>query len=680
MGIKHLLNAAAVAALTAAGAQAATFEWQPAITCPYVTADVTATWQLETLSFNCSEPGAVMTDLMPKWIDEDGNEITATSGVHDFWGFDPTSFEYYFNVADFKSNGEYTLLLPQGLLVNPAGAESAKKEIYYTFDVPDLAGAMFDDFSVTSITPNLNNDQGLWSDQKITINTNHNDAIGLTKLIMTDKTAGEIIFTSSNFSTGRTPGSNSEITWNVAGDWKFYQGHNYKAELIFYNGKDEKNEVGVATPIVDRVAYNFSGKVEPYKFSSVTLLSVEPTPDAYVISEPSQAVFTYVFSGPVDVVKAETPLGPAGTHVYSNSYLSSNSDKTEWTLNLSEDSFINSEDTNIIINIYAVDLDGYVVEGNNGYEENSCFQFSWECELGAPTFTIIPAQGAVLDELTEVVCKSDNDTQMAWSWNGTATVQTLSRQLVATLVPVITSTAQKEVKFTSWVNAETGLEEPISLTKGGSYVLVFEKGCFTFGTEFNAKGSHNMASGFEITGNLYQGDEPNPDDQETLEPVSISPESGSTVDSLSEIRLNFSEPIGLDKWDAYIYDADALAYENNYVCKGEISLDWDDYNLAIVTLAMPVTETGDYILFIPSRTIGTEPWCDSMGASGLCNPALFIPYTVDPNHNKVESLDGDTVADVFDINGRIVMRKATREDLKTLEKGIYIFAGKKIIL
>lgn len=680
MGFNHLLCAATVAAVAATSVDAATFDWTPAITCPYVTADVTATWQLETLSFNCTEPGAEMTSVMPKWIDEDGNEITASGGVHDFWGFDSTSFEYSFNVSDFRKNGEYTLLLPQGLLVNSTGEESAKKEFYYTFDVPELTGAMYDDFKVLSINPNLNSDQGIWSDQKLTVSTNHNSAIGLTKLTMTDLTDGDIMFISSNFATGREPGSDSDISWTVAGDWKFIEGHNYKADLVFYNGKDERNEVGEPTPIVDRVSYRFYGKVEAYKFSPVELVSVEPNPDGYVISDPSQAVFRYIFSGPVNVYKAETPLGPNGTNEYPASCLSSNADKTEWTLNLSDNPFILSEDTNITINVYARDLDGYTVRGNSGYEANSCFQFSWDCELGASTFTIIPAQGAVLDELTQVTCKSDNDKLMAWSWCGTATVQTLSRELVGTLIPDEAPNNAKQVTFSSWKNAATGEVEPLSITKGGSYVLVFEKGCFIFGTQYDARVSHSMSSGFEITGNKYQGDEPVPDDQEVFEPVSILPEAGSTVESLSEVRITFGEEVGLMEYDAYLYPADAEAFEANYVAKAELSLDWDDWNLVIATFATPVTADGDYVLFIPARTIGNNAFVDSMGEKGICNSNMFLLYTVKADGNSVDSTVEATVADVYDIHGRIVMRKALLSDLKTLPKGIYIFGGKKVII
>lgn len=675
MGIKHLLTAAAVAALGATAAQGATFDWTPSMSQPYTTSDVTYAWQVEEINFVCSEPNVQQTDVMPIWIDDEGNEIKANGGGK---GWYAGLFWYTFDLSEFKSNGEYVLFFPQGVLVNEAGEESAMREVYYTFDIPEFNAGAYPDFEVTSVTPDLYETQGLWSNQVVTVNTNHNDAIGLTKLIMTDITDDEVIFTSSNFSTGREPGNPDEITWEVVGEYKFFEGHFYKAEFIFYNGKDEKNEIGVANEIVGRATYEFVGKVAAYQYSAVTLVNVEPTPEVYVISEPSEAVFTFVFSAPVDVWKVETPMGPLGTHVYSNTLLSSNEDKTEWTINLSEDSFVATQDASLVLNVYAVDMDGFVVKGDAGYEENSCFQFGWECELGAPTYTILPAQGEVLDALTEVVCKSDGK-EMAWSWLGSATVQTLTRQIVGTLVPEITETASTEVKFTSWINAETGLEEELNLTKGGSYVLVFEKGCFVFGTEYDAKMSHNMAQGFQITGNLYE--EPEPAENETFMPSSISPAEGSKLDSLSDVILTFPDEIAIVEYDAYLYRTEDYLAGGDYLQKADIEWPWDWDNMwdAEIHFA-PVTEDGYYTVFIPKRSIGNAAFgYDMSGNSGVCNPDLVINYTVG-TPTGVESVAEAGASDVYDMQGRIVMRNASAEDLKALNKGVYIVNGKKVIL
>lgn len=50
--------------------------------------------------------------------------------------------------------------------------------------------------------------------------------------------------------------------------------------------------------------------------------------------------------------------------------------------------------------------------------------------------------------------------------------------------------------------------------------------------------------------------------------------------------------------------------------------------------------------------------------------------------SSVEGIGSDeqTVADVYDLSGRIVMRGASKEDLGSLEKGIYIHAGKKYVI
>ncbi|MDE5841073.1 MAG: hypothetical protein K2H49_09155, partial [Muribaculaceae bacterium] len=186
MRIRSLLAVSAIAAIMS---DAAAFEWEPVISQPNPSVDVNQLYMLASLSFHCyGVDGVDMTDVMPKWIDEDGAEVVAFSGEHDPWSWDATEFQYNFNVSDFKSNGEYILQFPEGMLINGAGEKSAKVEIPYTFDINDLAGAMFDDFRIISISPDLSQPQSYWSEQPIVVNTNHNDAIGLTTLQVIDKT------------------------------------------------------------------------------------------------------------------------------------------------------------------------------------------------------------------------------------------------------------------------------------------------------------------------------------------------------------------------------------------------------------------------------------------------------------------------------------------------------------
>lgn len=538
---KNILLSATMA-LTVAAASAAPFEWEPAISQPNPALDVTQAWQVQTLRFYAlGIEGVAMTDIMPVWIDEDENTISASSGEE---GWSQGEFEYHFDFSQFKSNGEYILHLPEGLLTDAAGNPSAKVEIPYSFDIPDLAGMMFDDFEVLSVSPDLSAPQSIWDNQTVTINTNHNDAIGLVKLTVTDKTEDEIVCVSTNFTTGRVPGDNSEISWDVIGTRKFFEGHTYEAELIFYNGKDEHGPMGEVTPIVDKAYYQFEGRVEGFKYSNAELLSVSPEPFSMISTE-SEAVFVYTFSAPVTCYQPETPLGSAGIHRYSESRLSSNADKTVWTLDLSDDPFLRTIDTSVVINIYARDEEGFQLKGNNGTENNSCFQYSWECELGAFLLEAVkPAMDSSIDSLTEVIVQAVNGQPMSWSWNRSVTVNTADGEYVGRLEYQQDSddrdSAENQIRFYMWEDAE-GNYGPISLERAGEYAVVFEPGCFLQGEQFSSGSSHSLTIPFSISG---KGEVPDVDAADRLVDV---------VDLMGRVILRNASPERLRSLPAGIY-------------------------------------------------------------------------------------------------------------------------------
>ncbi len=666
------LNTALLCAGLACAASASAFDWQPVVTRPNPSQDVTQAWQAERIIFYCYDAEDVATtDVMPVWIDEDGNEITAISGQQNPEGWDQKEFAYNFDFSSFRNNGEYILYFPEGLLVTPAGDKSAPVQIPYSFDIPELAAAMFDDFQILSLSPDLNEPQGIWDEQEIRINTNHNDAIGLTMLTIKDLTENETLLISSNFATGRTPGDASEIAWTIGGsERKFYQEHNYSAELIFYNGKDQRGENGELTPIVSKAYYNFTGKVEGYRYSQAELLSVTPEPGVFTITNPEDAVFVYTFSMPVTVYKAETPLGSAGITVYPEDCLSSNEDKTVWTLDLSTNPFMLHQDASVIINIYARDLDGSQVKGNAGSETNSCFQFGWECELGALSLEVTsPVAGETLDELTHVTVKSTNGKTMEWSWNAEAYIVNVLNERIGTLVYEAPDRAKAEVTFTTWKTPE-GVEEPINLVEEGSYAVFFEHGCFIQGEQYEAKLSHSFNVTFQISGALA-GPGPNPSEQETFMYTECSIADGATVDELSEFHLIFPEEVALA---AYYAQVTEVSTPESSV-KADLELDMEDWNRINVKLQTPLKESGTYKVVIPARTIGTPAFCESDGKSGICNPEIILSYTVDPAQGGTAMISAESNEPIHDILGRHVATP-----YESLPKGIYIVGGKKIIV
>ncbi|MDE6523112.1 MAG: hypothetical protein K2L17_09860 [Muribaculaceae bacterium] len=628
MKIRHLL---ALSAAYVAVASASAFEWTPAIQQPNPSIDITQVYQLETMRIS-AEVGLAATNVMPIWIDENGNEIAGTysSNSDPAWG----DYVYDFNFSDFKCNGEYTLQFPEGLLKNAAGELSDPKEFYYTVEVPELASAMFDDFKVLSVSPDFSQPQGLWDEQLVKVNTNHNDAIGYTELLVSDNTTGESVTISSNYTVGRSLGDSSEISWNVVGSFRFFEGHDYSAEFVFYNGIDKYSSDGVPTPVVARETYKFTGKVEGYKYSDITLLSITPAPYTVTISEPSQAVFTYTFSGPVNVYKAATPKGQFGITEYPASCLSSNADKTVWTLDLSNDEYVKSVDAELVIYVYVRDLDGSQLKGDDGEDDNAYYIAGWQCDLGAKEIVVVtPTRGETLDSLTEVVVKSASGDVMSYNW-GEIAIQDLLDNTLGTLFyeqpEGEEGGAAAEFHFTKWIPDGEWSAEPLNIVAEGSYKIYFPTGTFVFGEQFESVNSRSLYSGFQITGNLDDTpDDPvvDPAEQEVFFYDSVSPEDGSTVASLDVVKLWYPDMVNTFGKDAIVYNK----ADQSIVSDAQVLYDWDDIYLIKIELLDPVTEAGEYEIVIPRGAICSNEFFDSDGKAGICNPEFRLSYTVDPN-------------------------------------------------
>ncbi|MDE6696593.1 MAG: hypothetical protein K2K25_06910, partial [Muribaculaceae bacterium] len=537
---------------------------------------------------------------------------------------------------------------------------------------------MFDDFKILSLSPDLSEPQGLWSDQKIIVNTNHNDAIGLAKLFVKDNSTGDIYINSSSFYTGRTLGNDSPIEWEVANTYKFTDDRTYTAEFVFYNGKDDHTEDGAETPIVAREYYTFTGKGEGFKYSSLQLLSIDPEPMTLTISEPSQAVFTYTFSGPVNVYQASTPQGLFGENIYPETYLSSNEDKTVWTLDLSNDDYIKTIDAILTINIYARDMDGYQLKGDFGLEKESCFVGEWVCDLGAKSIVVAsPKNGETLDRVTEIVVKSENGEPMTWSWNGQAEIQNMLGEALGTLVyevPENDEVSATEFRFTKIMDNDWNVV-PINIVAEGSYVIYFGPGCFNFGEQFEGSASKSVYSGFQVTGKA--DDTPvnpgiDPAEQETFNFIESDPANGSNVESIQTIRLTFPAAVALNGGDVTVYNAN-----NEVVTGGYCDLDWDDWNAILVILDTPVTASGSYEIVLPARCITTEGFEEGM--TGSCNPEIRLSYTI-LGGSAIGTVDATSTSDVYDMQGRVVLRNASSADTKALNKGIYIVNGKKLVV
>lgn len=93
---------------------------------------------------------------------------------------------------------------------------------------------------------------------------------------------------------------------------------------------------------------------------------------------------------------------------------------------------------------------------------------------------------------------------------------------------------------------------------------------------------------------------------------------------------------------------------------------------AYIELETRQTAEGEYTWTIPANSINVT---DAKGYQHYNNE---IVYRWTLKASGVDTLAADTVADVYSIDGRIVLRKATRAQMANLQRGIYIINGKKI--
>lgn len=93
---------------------------------------------------------------------------------------------------------------------------------------------------------------------------------------------------------------------------------------------------------------------------------------------------------------------------------------------------------------------------------------------------------------------------------------------------------------------------------------------------------------------------------------------------------------------------------------------------AYIELDARRTADGEYSWTIPVKSINVT---DAQGFQFYNNEVVY-KWTIDAA--GIENLEADTVADVYGIDGRVVLRHATRARIAELERGIYIINGKKI--
>ncbi len=582
------------------------------------------------------------------------------------------TYEVECHFPDLPSNGEWEFELAAGSLQTAEGDPSPRYSNTWTLEDPSIDVARITPIEMIPAAGSeikaVGKDQGVWT---VLFAPEIQEKIGFVGATLTDADPGHLYdnepfycyaYVKRNGTSSATGepivmdlSEPIEIVWGGA-DSKMYQGYEYKLHLECRTTEYDGEIVGVYD-------CTFKGGSASYEYAPETLVSIDPETyatgnDGYVIDSDGDFSFTMIFSGPVDCVNSASSvnLGQGATAGYKQ--ITSNADRTEWTFTVSS-SLIGPPMLDLITAFTG--SNGNRVRGNNAREDLSCFQLQYKVTAGIPELIADPAPGSELESISEIVLTNDRNMTMGLGYQGTATIQDLHGKVLQELAATIADD-----------NMSVILKAVPAFSYNGPVVVVVPEAYVTFGEQFDSQSSKAQTFNYQMIG------EPAPQDR-YLEVTGIDPADGSVVESLSRINIFFDQ----DNVAPIEYSFPLLDAAGETEAYAQLGYSFDVLNLIEITLTSDpngnepttVTEAGEYTLTIPEGAINVD------GAEDIINSEIVLNWTVSPNVG-VDGIvnDGDLRGDVYTVTGVRVLRDADADAVRSLEKGIYVINGRKVVV
>lgn len=196
-------------------------------------------------------------------------------------------------------------------------------------------------------------------------------------------------------------------------------------------------------------------------------------------------------------------------------------------------------------------------------------------------------------------------------------------------------------------------------------------GTYTFTVPSGFYTSDNDVKTPEITGTFtFTEQAPNP-----LATYSFIPNPDESVATLSEVKVLFPS----------VLPDEEITVEEGWL--GEITLYKEEPEEIIpaISYTQEATEGGKVVTFTfeKAATNGTYYFgipAHALNLGDFTNEEnIMATYTVDPTSVEAIGIENGT-ADVYDMTGRTVLRAADADALRTLDGGLYIINGKKVIV
>ena len=272
---------------------------------------------------------------------------------------------------------------------------------------------------------------------------------------------------------------------------------------------------------------------------------------------------------------------------------------------------INTHKYDIYINHEVIVNNEYIeTNGKYGrYMKGKDINFTFFKDYATYDFMTDPIAGSTVRELSVIKCTQKEGTD---SYNNAISI---TRQ-EGKEVYVIDSNRKRVTTCKIEDNIVSGftltLENPI--TTSGEYTVVIEDSVYVTGEGF---GQEKNASPVYLKYTVLAAP------QAVITVESSDPANESTVESLSQVMIEFSEEVYGKDETVYFFDP------VNYVqYPATFQVNPKNRKVAMVSLAEPITEAGNYRLTLEEGVVGDQAWNDSGYMTGKVNVGTTLFFTV----------------------------------------------------
>lgn len=501
-----------------------------------------------------------------------------------------------------------------------------------------------------------------------TMTTSMDEQIGYMTYEIYDTKDEEIVKARTSFFKAENGGWTSEFFFNMI----MKEGHDYEVRISGYASEDDYNYGG--EPIGEAVI-TWHGSTPEFEYSDITLLSItpEPTPlDDYQLEHPVQIqseddnTIVVTFSGGVDL-EAFLVEGYGMTSELES--CTPNEDKTQWTLVIGK-GYIAAAGETITISMNATDAaTGKRVKGELGEEDQSYWSLAFANTVNVPEITVEPDGSEPLEEMKEFMVNYSRGISPSYLggkyiriYNKATRMQvdSISYSQIELVIPDGSAWdyVPKQVKCT--------LHEPLA---DGAYYMVIPRGIFILGVDMQTNNNKETVVNFNVGNGQLKVE---------FMPASVTPENGTSVTSLKEIRLHMPATFSINEAEPQIVTVTDRT-TGQQVATGTIARDEEDEFMTIkVTLDKEITKEGVYMVVIPEGAFGDDEYGVDY-TTGNCNPKLIYTYAVESEGSSditVTPADGEKLAELsvirfegpvgFDYMGTITVKNQDGEVVATV--------------